>query len=60
MPAGEPLGAFPGLDAIPLTSQYTHYSLNKDGQPTYVTDSAAGGSATSKTTLSPQYNPPSP
>lgn len=38
-------GAFPGLDAFPLTGQYTHYSLNKDGKPTYVTDSAAGGSA---------------
>lgn len=38
-------GAFPGLDAFPLTGQYTHYSLDKDGKPTYVTDSAAGGSA---------------
>ncbi|MGV9712818.1 alkaline phosphatase [Gordonia sp. NPDC003424] len=38
-------GAFPGLDALPLTGQYTHYSIDKDGQPTYVTDSAASGSA---------------
>ncbi|MEW2482853.1 alkaline phosphatase [Mycobacterium sp. NPDC049093] len=38
-------GAFPGLDAFPLTGQYTHYSLDKDGKPTYVTDSAASGSA---------------
>lgn len=38
-------GAFPGLDAFPLTGQYTHYSLDKSGKPTYVTDSAASGSA---------------
>ncbi|GAA1480112.1 alkaline phosphatase [Gordonia sinesedis] len=38
-------GAFPGIDALPLTGQYTHYSLDKDGKPTYVTDSAASGSA---------------
>ncbi|MGW4098280.1 alkaline phosphatase [Mycobacterium sp. NPDC004974] len=38
-------GAFPGLDAFPLTGQYTHYSLDKNGKPTYVTDSAASGSA---------------
>lgn len=38
-------GAFPGLDSLPLTGQYTHYSLGKDGKPTYVTDSAASGSA---------------
>lgn len=38
-------GAFPALDALPLTGQYTHYSLDKDGKPTYVTDSAASGSA---------------
>ncbi|MBU9765679.1 alkaline phosphatase [Mycobacterium sp. TNTM28] len=38
-------GAFAGLDAFPLTGQYTHYSLDKNGKPTYVTDSAASGSA---------------
>ena len=39
-------GAFAGLDALPLTGQYTHYSIDKDsGKPTYVTDSAASGSA---------------
>ncbi|MFW0794888.1 alkaline phosphatase [Gordonia sp. CPCC 205515] len=38
-------GAFPGLDGLPLTGQYTHYSIDKDGKPTYVTDSAASGSA---------------
>ncbi|MDH6194904.1 alkaline phosphatase [Mycobacterium frederiksbergense] len=38
-------GAFPGLDAFPLTGQYTHYSLDKSGKPTYVADSAASGSA---------------
>ncbi|MDR4534104.1 alkaline phosphatase [Glutamicibacter sp. PS] len=38
-------GFFAGLDALPLTGQYTHYSLHKDGKPDYVTDSAASGSA---------------
>ncbi|GGF44195.1 alkaline phosphatase [Williamsia phyllosphaerae] len=38
-------GAFPGIDALPLTGQYTHYSVGKDGKPSYVTDSAASGSA---------------
>ena len=35
--------ASPGLDALPLTGQYTTYALNKDGKPDYVTDSAASG-----------------
>lgn len=38
-------GFFEGLDALPFTGQYTHYSLLKDGTPDYVTDSAASGSA---------------
>ena len=38
-------GSFPGIDALPLTGQYTHYALNKDGSPNYVTDSAASASA---------------
>ncbi|SPJ33740.1 alkaline phosphatase [Kushneria phyllosphaerae] len=39
-------GFFEGIDALPLTGQYTHYSLHKDtGKPDYVTDSAASGSA---------------
>lgn len=39
-------GTFKGLDALPVTGQYTHYSLDKDtGKPDYVTDSAASGSA---------------
>lgn len=38
-------GFFRGLDALPATGQYTHYSLNKDGSPDYVTDSAASGTA---------------
>lgn len=38
-------GRFPGLDALPLTGQYTTYSLTKDGRPDYVPDSAATGSA---------------
>ena len=39
-------GAFPGIDALPLTGQMTHYSVNKDtGKPDYVPDSAATGTA---------------
>lgn len=39
-------GFFPGLDALPITGQYTHYSLDKDTRkPDYVTDSAAAATA---------------
>ncbi|MBF6327365.1 alkaline phosphatase [Nocardia transvalensis] len=39
-------GYFKGIDALPLTGAYTHYSLDKNtGKPDYVTDSAASGSA---------------
>ncbi|MGV0436810.1 alkaline phosphatase [Corynebacterium mastitidis] len=38
-------GAFKGLDALPVSGQYTHYSVDKEGKPDYVTDSAASGSA---------------
>ncbi|GAA3598504.1 hypothetical protein GCM10022198_23430 [Klugiella xanthotipulae] len=42
-------GQLPGIDALPLTGQYTTYSLYKDGarkgKPDYVPDSAATGSA---------------
>lgn len=38
-------GRFPGIDALPLSGQYTTYSLTKDGKPDYVPDSAATGSA---------------
>lgn len=38
-------GMFKGIDALPVTGQYTHYSLTKEGKPDYVTDSAASGSA---------------
>ncbi|MFZ2273700.1 alkaline phosphatase, partial [Corynebacterium variabile] len=38
-------GQFAGIDALPVSGQYTHYSLNKDGSPNYVTDSAASGTA---------------
>ncbi|WP_172582638.1 alkaline phosphatase [Subtercola boreus] len=42
-------GRLPGIDAPPLTGQYTTYSLYKDGEnkgkPDYVPDSAATGSA---------------
>ncbi|MCY1280415.1 Alkaline phosphatase H [compost metagenome] len=39
-------GYFKGIDALPLTGQYTHYALHKDsGLPDYVTDSAASATA---------------
>ncbi|MGY2061741.1 alkaline phosphatase, partial [Nocardia gipuzkoensis] len=39
-------GYFKGIDALPLTGSYTHYSLDKKtGKPDYVTDSAASGTA---------------
>lgn len=39
-------GAFKGLDALPVTGQYTHYSLDREtGLPNYVTDSAASATA---------------
>jgi len=38
-------GRFPGIDALPLTGQYTTFSLDAEtGKPDYVTDSAASGS----------------
>ena len=38
-------GRFAGIDALPLTGQYTTYSLSKaDGKPDYVPDSAASRS----------------
>lgn len=45
-------GQFPGIDALPLTGQYTTYSLTKAGQPDYVPDSAATGTAWSTGTKS--------
>ncbi len=36
-------GRLPGIDALPLTGQYTTFSLTEDGTPDYVTDSAASG-----------------
>jgi len=39
-------GFFEGIDALPVTGQYTHYSLDKKtGKPDYVTDSAASATA---------------
>lgn len=39
-------GYFKGIDALPITGSYTHYSLYKDTRkPNYVTDSAAAGTA---------------
>ncbi len=47
--------AFKGLDALPFTGQYTHYSLKKDTRKIdYVTDSAA--SATAWSTGTKTYN----
>jgi alkaline phosphatase len=42
-------GRFPGIDALPLTGQYTTFAIKRDEatkkvQPDYVTDSAASGS----------------
>lgn len=38
-------GRLAGIDALPITGQYTTFSLTKDGKPDYVPDSAATGSA---------------
>lgn len=39
-------GFFKGIDALPISGQYTHYSLDKEsGKPAYVTDSAASATA---------------
>ncbi|MBI6549115.1 alkaline phosphatase [Xenorhabdus lircayensis] len=39
-------GFFKGIDALPFTGQYTHYSLDQKTQkPNYVTDSAASATA---------------
>ncbi|GAA4822908.1 alkaline phosphatase [Tomitella cavernea] len=39
-------GMFAGIDALPFTGQYTHYSLDQEtGKPDYVTDSSASGTA---------------
>lgn len=39
-------GYFKGIDALPMTGQYTHYSLDREtGKPNYVTDSAASATA---------------
>lgn len=39
-------GAFKGIDALPVSGHYTHYSLDaKTGKPDYVTDSAASATA---------------
>lgn len=38
-------GRLPGIDALPLSGQYTTYSLTKAGKPDYDPDSASTGSA---------------
>jgi alkaline phosphatase len=45
-------GTLPGIDELPVTGQYTTYSLFKDGKPDYVPDSAATGTAWSTGTKS--------
>lgn len=47
-------GFLAGLDALPLTGQFSTYALGKDGKPNYVTDSAA--SATGWATGTKTYN----
>ena len=44
-------GRFDGLDALPMTGQYTTYAVDKDtGKPDYVTDSAASATGWSSGT----------
>ncbi len=38
-------GAFDGIDALPLTGQYTTYSLTAEGRPNYASESASTASA---------------
>lgn len=38
-------GSFAGIDALPLTGQYTTYSLYEDGSPNYTSESASTASA---------------
>lgn len=38
-------GFFEGIDALPMTGQMLHWSVNADGSPNYVPDSAATGTA---------------
>jgi alkaline phosphatase len=45
-------GKLPGIDGLPLTGQYTTFSLTKDGKVDYVTDSAASGTGWSTGTKS--------
>lgn len=37
-------GRLAGIDALPLTGQYTTYALNKDGTPNYASESASTAS----------------
>lgn len=39
-------GYFKGIDALPVSGQYTHYAIDREtGRPVYVTDSAASATA---------------
>lgn len=38
-------GRFAGIDALPLTGQYTTYAVNADGTPNYASESASTASA---------------
>ncbi len=47
-------GAFPGIDALPMTGQMTTWSVDREGRPSYVADSAA--TATAWATGTKTYN----
>ncbi|MFG6402309.1 alkaline phosphatase [Microbacterium sp. P04] len=38
-------GTLKGIDALPLTGQYTHWAVNADGTPNYASESASTASA---------------
>jgi alkaline phosphatase len=38
-------GRFAGIDALPLTGQYTTYSIDEEGKPNYASESASTASA---------------
>ena len=38
-------GTFAGIDALPLTGQYVHWAVDKNGKPNYASESASTASA---------------
>ncbi|MFJ6651624.1 alkaline phosphatase [Microbacterium sp. NPDC091313] len=38
-------GTFKGIDALPLTGQYVHWAVDKNGKPNYASESASTASA---------------